>query len=221
MLTEVPRCDLAACKLDAVHARLLPSADPDHHAVLREADGVALRVLNADARHDHVADGALGQGVHAALRHDLLGHVLLRDHDVVPLLAERHPVHLAVLDRIGDEVGLRLEDDELPSLFGFEYGQRLGSEPGRDDAVAHLLFQDERRVLVDDVAHSGEISEGAHGIGISGTEVGQRAGRELGRRVGCDLVGPALDVGQGHGDGRASGADVLEAGRGGKAGGLS
>mmetsp|Transcript_6765 Transcript_6765/g.15424 ORF Transcript_6765/g.15424 Transcript_6765/m.15424 type:complete len:299 (-) Transcript_6765:1036-1932(-) len=177
MLTEVPSRDLAAGELDAIDARLLSGAYADHHAVLGKSHRVGLRVLDANARHDHVANGAFGQCIDSSLGNNILRHVLFRNNDIVPLLTKCHSIHLTILDRIRHKVRLGFQHNKLATLLGFQNGQRLGSISRRDDTIAHLLLQNHGRVLIDNVAHCGEISKGTHGIGISRTKVCQCGGR--------------------------------------------
>mmetsp|Transcript_11446 Transcript_11446/g.26847 ORF Transcript_11446/g.26847 Transcript_11446/m.26847 type:complete len:424 (+) Transcript_11446:33-1304(+) len=221
VLPQVPGRDLPPRELHAIDPALLPGAHANHHPVAREPDRVRLGVLDADARHDHVPDGTVGERVDAPLRHDVLRHVLLRDDHVVALLAERHAVYLAVLHGVRLEVCLGLEYDELSPLLLLEYLERRRGVPRSHDAVAHLLLEDERRVLVDDVGHCREVPEGAHRVGVPGAEVGEGRGRQLGGPLRRDLVCRALDLGERHGDGGARRRDVLEAARGGEAGGLA
>mmetsp|Transcript_10346 Transcript_10346/g.18163 ORF Transcript_10346/g.18163 Transcript_10346/m.18163 type:complete len:222 (-) Transcript_10346:939-1604(-) len=221
MLTQIPSRHLPSGKLDAVHAGLLSGAHANHHTILGKSHRVALRVFHADAGHDHVPNGIFRECLHATLGNNLLCHMLLRNYNIIPLLAKCHSVHLSVLDRIRDKVSLGLQYNKLSTLFRFKNCQRFGSVARRDNTVAHLLFKDQCRVLVDDIRDSSKVAKGAHGVGISGTKVRQCAGSQFCGIFWSDLVGFTFHVFQWHGNRRSGRTDVFEAGSGSKARGLS
>ena len=218
VLTKVPGADLAPRELDAVDATLLPGTNTDHHTILGEADGITLRVLDADGGDDHVADGTVGQ---VLIGGNGLLHVLLGNDDVIALLREGHAIDLTVLNgtRIVSSSGL--QNDELSALLLLEDLKSGGSVAGSNDAIAHLLLEDESGVLVNFVGNGGEVTKGAHGVGIASTEVGEGNGGELGGSIGSNLVRGTFDIREGDGNGSASWTDVLERGGGGKTGALA
>mmetsp|Transcript_4387 Transcript_4387/g.12597 ORF Transcript_4387/g.12597 Transcript_4387/m.12597 type:complete len:615 (-) Transcript_4387:273-2117(-) len=212
VLSQVPRLYLAAGELDAVDPGLLARTDPDHHAILGESDRVALGVLDADGGDNEIAHGGIGDGSAPGRVGDDRAHVFARQHRVVALLAKGHSVDLAVLVGSRFVVLCGLQDDESPALFRFENGQCLGGVSRSDDSVADLLLQVEGRLFVHNVRDGAEISETAHGIGVAGTQVGQRDGGQRGAGLFRDLVGLALDVRQGDRNGGSRRTDVLEGG---------
>mmetsp|Transcript_17220 Transcript_17220/g.48967 ORF Transcript_17220/g.48967 Transcript_17220/m.48967 type:complete len:626 (-) Transcript_17220:150-2027(-) len=203
---EAPCRHLPARELHAIHAALLAGADADHHAILRVADGVGLRVLDGDHARDHVELGLLGQVL--LLRHDLLQALGIADL-VVALLHETQTAAHAVLHVGRLEVAVRLQDDELPTLLRLQHLEGLGLEARRDDAVADLDLQNVRRCDVDVVGNSDEVSERAHRVSVPGTDVSVGHG---GQGLALDLVDANLGFGQGHTNGRTGGAHVLEGG---------
>ena len=218
VLTKVPGADLASRELDTVNTALLSCTNADHHTILGKADRVTLSVLDANRGHDHVANGALGQVLVGS--HGLL-HVLLGDDDVIPLLREGHAIDLTVLNGTGVVSRSGLENDELTALLLLEDLKSGGSVAGSNDTIAHLLLKNKGSVLIDFVGNGGEITKGAHGIGIAGTEVGKGNGGELGGSIGGNLVRGTLNIREGNGNSSSGRTDVLEGGGGGKAGGLT
>mmetsp|Transcript_21658 Transcript_21658/g.71662 ORF Transcript_21658/g.71662 Transcript_21658/m.71662 type:complete len:333 (-) Transcript_21658:612-1610(-) len=218
MLPHPPGRDLPPRKLHAVDATLLSSSNADHHAVDSIANGVGLCVLDGDSGENLISDGSFRKVL--VLGRDVLLHHVRRDELVsVSSLSEHAAVDLAEVDLSSRvlKVGIGLEHDEAARLLLREDGEGLGSVTGGDDAVRDFRLEVVRRLLVHNVRQSRPVAEGAHGVSVASTEVGERSRREIVRSLVCLL----LHVGEGHGDSSSCRGDVLEGGSSWEAEGLA
>mmetsp|Transcript_57431 Transcript_57431/g.171318 ORF Transcript_57431/g.171318 Transcript_57431/m.171318 type:complete len:489 (-) Transcript_57431:193-1659(-) len=216
MLTEIPRPYLPSRELDAIDAGLLSRSHSDHHAVLSKTDRVGLGVFDAYGGDNHVAYDSVRESI--LVGGDHLLDVLLGHNGIVPLLRKGHAVHLPVLQLSRIVIALGGQHNKLPPLFRFQNLQRLRSISGCHDTVRHFLLQNESGRLVHLVGHRGEITERTHGIGVTGPQVRQCDGSQLGGLFLRDFVRGALIVGEWYRHCRTRGTDVLKTGGGGQSG---
>mmetsp|Transcript_10755 Transcript_10755/g.29150 ORF Transcript_10755/g.29150 Transcript_10755/m.29150 type:complete len:323 (-) Transcript_10755:1006-1974(-) len=157
VLAQCPRVCLAAGELDTIDTALLACPHTDHLAALGVADGVGLRVLDADLSEHEVARRAGGELL--VLGHDLGEGGGSIELGVVATLLEARTPHLAALQKGGLEVGLGLEDDEGALLLALEDLEGRWLVVWRDDAVGDLGLEELRGLHVHRVREGGEIAE--------------------------------------------------------------
>ena len=187
--------------------RLLAGGHADGLPASAQADGVGLRVLERDQAHGEVAHHLLGQAGG--------GQRLRIEGALVARLLQGHPEHRAAFHRRRPVVRVDLQHVVAATLLGRQQLQRRRLVAGGDDAVGHLRTDQARRRLVHRVAEGNPVAVGTDAVGAAGARVGGRRRGQLARRE----AGGALGVGQRHGHRGAGGADVLEGGRRGQAGG--
>ena len=93
MLTQEPGISLGTCQTDTVDSGLLAGADTDGLAVISEADGVGLGILQRNQRDDEVDFGIIGQFL--VFGHDVFQQ-MLADLEVVAALLEGDTENLLV-----------------------------------------------------------------------------------------------------------------------------
>ena len=195
-------------QLDAINTRLLASTHTDHLAIQGIADGVGLGVLQADVAQDHVIHSGVGDlllGGHHVL------HVFAGRNDIVVTLGQNASVQFTVFHLGHLEVGLALKNDEVAVLLLLQDFKGFGLVASGNDTVGDAGGDELGGSDIDDIGDSSEITEGGHGVSVTGTEVGQGGAADVG--VG-DFVGLHFDLGERNGDGGTGGGDMLEGGSG-------
>ena len=116
--------------------------------------------------------------------------VVLGDEVVVVSLAEDGAVELSEL-HLGDlVVDVALEDNELSVLLLLEDLKGLGLEGTSNDTIANGAGEEGGEGDIDATTAGSEITEGAHGVGVTGLDVGDAGGRVLAvSLIGLDLNG--------------------------------
>eukprot|EP00051_Salpingoeca_urceolata_P016489 m.218832 g.218832 ORF g.218832 m.218832 type:complete len:376 (-) comp18689_c0_seq6:884-2011(-) len=201
----MPRVDLAACQLDAVHAALLSSTNARNLPTLCVAHRVGLCVLDGDGGNDEVPLGLRGDGCFC---HDVVQQCL-GDLSVVSLLAKSDTKNLLKLVLRWSVRLVSLENQVLASFLFLQDFQGFRLVVVGNDTVADLAAEDLRCRHVHGAADGGKVPKARHGIGVAGTHVRHGLLRES---LALDLVGLFQLGRQRHKYSCTSGADVLERG---------
>ena len=198
-------------------AGLLSGPHTDGLSVHCVADGVGLGVFQSNESHDQVPAGGFRQGL--IFGNDLVQKGVI-DLKVVSALLKGDAEDLLVLLLLRHIVGVDLHNVIIPVSLGFENFQGLRLVAGGDNAVGHFPLDEGGGGHIAHVGEGHPVTEGAHAVGASGSGVGAGQG---GLVKALDIVhkaGPLQLFGQWQAAGRAGGADVLEGGGAGQAGGL-
>ena len=176
MLPQQPVIRLLPCQTRAVNAALLTRADANRLTVLGVADGVGLRVLEHNQRHNQVALGVLRQVVIRG--HDVVQQIFINHKFIAPLL-ERDAKHLLVLNGRGAVGRVNRNDIVIALLLHFQQRQRLVGVAGSDDAVGHFGLNQPRGAFVAHVAQGNPVAEGGHAVCAARAGIGARQGGQF------------------------------------------
>ena len=135
MLAEKPGIGFAARQPGTVYARLLPSANAYHLAVIGVADGIGLRVFEGDEGDDHVAASSAGKLLVGC---DDFSQAGWRRHNLIALLAECHAKHVAGFRSGWLIIGVDLDDAVAALLFLLQDFQGLWLITRGNDAIGNL-----------------------------------------------------------------------------------
>ena len=107
MLSQQPVVGFVACQSGAVDTALLTGTYADGLAVFHITDGVGLGIFQRKQRNGHITAGLIGQ---IGVRGNDVGEGLICDSIVIDALLKGDAVDLAMLDGIGNEIGIDLYD---------------------------------------------------------------------------------------------------------------